>query len=109
MAASRGRRAFADAAAEAKCVVRRAGAGWNKHDEAAVDSVLGRAVQHGVPSVLVEYGGLRVRFDLVPKEVQLAGLRQERKPTAGSGGGDAETQMNLPDEAGSAARGAGDA
>ena len=51
---------------------RRAGAAWNRHDEGCLTSALTAARSANVPSVLAEYGGLRLRFDLVPREVTLA-------------------------------------
>ena len=53
MAAPRASRdAFSTAAAEAKRVVRRAGHGWNKHDENALASGLRHAKAVGVPDNL---------------------------------------------------------
>ena len=72
MAAPRCDGRFAAAAAEAKRVVRRAGAAWNKHDAACLNDALRMAVGHELPCVLAEYGGLRLRFDMLHGQAKLS-------------------------------------
>ena len=90
MAAPRSGGGFAKAAAEAKRVIRRAGMGWNKHNDAALDSGLRRARQHGAPSMHFEYGCVRMRFDFVPMAVQLADVKRSAPADEGSGDSDIE-------------------
>ena len=52
-------RVVAEAATEASGAYRRAGMGWNKHDDAYLMSVVGAAAQRGAPSVLHKWGALR--------------------------------------------------
>jgi hypothetical protein len=84
--------------------VRRAGAAWNRHDEGCLCSALTAARSASVPSVLAEYGGLRLWFDLVPKEVTLAEVRQTAAMASGGGDGDVEMQDGLSETAGGPAR-----
>ena len=58
---------FADAAAEAKRVVRRAGAAWNQHDRSMLFDALSLADEFGLPQVHAEYGHCRLRFDFAAK------------------------------------------
>ena len=56
--------AFADAAAEAKRVIRHAGRGYNRHDNAALRSALSAAADQGSPRFLARWGAWDFRFDL---------------------------------------------
>lgn len=92
---------FAAAAAEAKRVVRRAGAPWNKHDDAALRGALRAAVDLELPCVHTEYGGLRFRFDMV--RGGRAVLADAQLDAGGGGGGqpaDVELQERRPATAG---------
>ena len=81
----------AKAAAEATVLYRRAGHGWNKHSDAALDSGLRRASQHGVLSMHSRYGGLEMRFDFVNQKVQLAEVKTLK--TVDEGGADSDIVM----------------
>jgi len=102
MAAPRAARSTAKASAEAKEIFRRAGMGWNKHSDAALDSGLKRAGQHGVQSVLTRYGGFEMRFDFTPMAVQLAMVKQVATGASGSDD-DVEMQESQPETAGAPA------
>ena len=53
------------AVAKAQALARRAGSAWNRHDAACARDLLTLAQEKGLPRLMVEYGGLRIRFDLV--------------------------------------------
>ena len=52
------------AVARVQAEARRAGGAWNRHDAAAVRSNLELAREFGLPRLMIEYGGVRIRFDL---------------------------------------------
>ena len=101
---------------EASRACRRAGMGWNKHDDAFMCSLVGAAAKSGVPSVLHKWGAHEVRFDFVPMVVQLRRVEQVQTAPAPSaaepeatrdGDDDVEMQSDQPDQAGRPARDAG--
>ena len=53
-----------EAVARTQTAARRAGGAWNRHDTAALRANLGAAREAGLPRLMLEYGGLRFRYDL---------------------------------------------
>lgn len=52
-----------EAVARTQTAARRAGGAWNRHDTAALRANLGAAREAGLPRLMLEYGGLRFRYD----------------------------------------------
>ena len=66
MAAQRGAASSpGDAVAQTQAAVRRTGAAWNRHDTAAVRANLELARELRVPRLMLDYGGLRFRYDIL--------------------------------------------
>ena len=58
-------RAGAAAAEKVQTAARKAGHGWNQHCTSFVEANIDAAIKRRQPRVMVEYGGLRARHDLV--------------------------------------------
>ena len=94
MAARGAASTLGDAVARAQTTARRAGAAWNRHDTAAVRANLEIARELRVPRLLLDYGGLRFRFDFLPWS-DLA----EQAPAVAvqvEGGGDVQMEDGQP-------------
>ena len=52
-----------EAVSRTQTAARRAGGAWNRHDTAALRANLGAAREAGLPRLMLEYGGLRFRYD----------------------------------------------
>ena len=105
MAGARAAQSAAKATAEAKAVYRRAGHGWNKHADAALDSGVRSASRNGVPSFYSRYGGLEMRLDFTPMAVQLAEVKQVPGSASGGAEGDVEMRDGQSETAGGRADG----
>lgn len=64
MAAQRPANSPREAVARLQTEARRAGGAWNRYDRNAVHDALEEARAAGLPRLMVEYGGLRLRFDI---------------------------------------------
>ena len=53
------------AAARTQHIAQRAGGAWNRHDTAAVRANIGLAIEIGSPRLRIEYGGLKILYQLV--------------------------------------------
>jgi hypothetical protein len=95
---------FDSAAAEAKRVVRRAGAKYNGSDDAALRSALSAAADQGLLRLLCEWGAWRFRFDVVPRDAGAVLAEVEQAADAGadaSAAMDVDEQVSQPAAAGS--------
>ena len=92
-------------AREASSTCRRAGMGWNKHDDAAMHSAVAAGAAAGSLSLHHRWGAHEFRFDFVPMTVQISTARTAAKPaTAGGEDGDVVMQDGPRPEAGRPAR-----
>ena len=100
MAVRRGAARGADALADTKRVVRRAGAAWNKHDEAFLDSAIRLAIEHGLSDVKLEYGSVRLRIDTPRGTAKLAEMQHAAAAVQGAEKDDVEMDGLQPRAAG---------
>ena len=93
MAAREAAPSLAEAAVRTQTTVRRAGAAWNRHDTAAVRANLEIARELRVPRLMLDYGGLRFRFDFLPEGLSAV---QPAVNVQVEDGGDVQMEGDLP-------------
>ena len=94
----------AAAAAKVQAAARKAGHAWNEHDARCIGDALDAAItrRRNVQDVKVEYGSVRIRFDLKDDgELEMVDEKDDRavRKDDGSPAGDSQASQRAPDVA----------